>query len=338
MSFDSGHVGQNLFVQPFSARAAHPPSRERWAIVVFAARETLHVLLATLRACVAACQAPMVVDVLVNGNTALAEDMTRAVAKEICLPEGVISRIWSLPFGDKAHAWNEYFHKIWSGEAIVFFCDGYARPNADAVTLLGPAVTADSSALGGSGVPSVGRTAVGLRRSMLNSGGIHGNFCCIKGDVISELRSRQIKLPLGLYRTDSLIGAWLAFKLCPEKYEWDTGRILVHEKASWATDAKHWWKVSDVKSQVKRMIRQYRGNLENEAIKDHLARRKMAPELLPATADELVIGWAIRSPDKFYEVARNFPLCWIAMKHFKRSKDFSLALEPTLLVWASGQE
>jgi hypothetical protein len=72
-------------------------------------------------------------------------------------------RIWSIPLGDKANAWNQYIHHLWAGQELVFFIDGYVRLNSDAIELLGGAVQSDPQALGGSGVPTVGRSARALR-------------------------------------------------------------------------------------------------------------------------------------------------------------------------------
>jgi len=100
-------------------------------------------------------------------------------------------KVWSIHYGDKANAWNQYFHTIWSGEQLAFFTDGYVRLRPDALRLLGNAVMSKESVLGGSGVPSVGRTAKKLTAHMISAGGFHGNFCCVKGCVIYEFKLRN---------------------------------------------------------------------------------------------------------------------------------------------------
>lgn len=312
-----------------------PKVSDRWALAIFSSRESLKVLHKSIAATVAAAHAPMVIDVLVNGNPTLATELSRTLPAKLDLPDGVAVRVWRLSFGDKAHAWNEYLHTIWAGEALAFFCDGYVRPHSDSISLLGNAVMTDAFALGGSGVPEMGRTAEKLRSLMLTEGGMHGNFCCIRGDVISEWKHRKIMLPLGLYRTDSLVSAILAFNLDPQSHRWDKKRILAHSQASWSVDPKHWWRLADVKAQVKRALRQGRGMLENAAVRAHFKQRKLGPEHLPLTVDELVCGWASNSTLDYRKVLREHPLCYFAMKHFQQPKDYANAQEASQLVWAS---
>jgi hypothetical protein len=153
----------------------------RWALAIFAARESVADLSASVQAVIVAARVPLVIDVLINGNPSLATDFVKVMQGAVRLAGEVEVRVWYLPFGDKAHAWNEYFHAIWSGEPLAFFIDGYVRPKPDSIELLGRAVLADAVALGGSGTPDMGRTSRQLRAAMLADGGIHGNFCCIKG-------------------------------------------------------------------------------------------------------------------------------------------------------------
>jgi hypothetical protein len=276
------------------------------AIVVFAARESLPVLQRSISAADAAASASGArhrIDVIVNGNPALARALSDDAGARTRCP----LRVWSIALGDKANAWSEYIHAIWAGEDLAFFMDGYVRPNPDAARLLGDAVLADPVALGGSGVPSVGRTAQALRQDMLRHSGFHGNFCCIKGEVIAQLRAQPFRLPLGLYRGDSLLGAMLRFGLRPESEAWNPQRIHVHGDASWQTDAKRWWSLADLLGQFRRLRRQARGRLENEAVKHHFLSLRHAPSTLPATADDLVRQWLAARPQDVRALRRRNP-------------------------------
>ncbi len=275
------------------------------AIVVFASRESLPVLQRSIAAASAAAvpASGHRIDVVVNGNPVLARSLAGAGRDAVSAP----LRVWSIPFGDKANAWNQYFHTIWQGESLAFFIDGYVRPNPDAVRLLGDAVLQDTTALGGSGVPTVGRTAQALRRDMLRHSGFHGNFCCIKGEVIARWRADGFRLPVGLYRGDSLLGAVLRFNLRPESEPWDPRRIHVHGDASWRTDAKRWWSLDDLLGQFRRLRRQARGRLENEAVKHHFLSLRQAPAALPATADDMVRQWLTACPQAAWALQRRNP-------------------------------
>jgi hypothetical protein len=234
--------------------------------------------------------------VLVNGNPGLANALAERMTLAPVAPGFHVVNIWSIAQGDKANAWNQYIHAIWSGQPLAFFIDGYVRLNPDSVALLGDAIAANPGLLGGTGLPSTGPSAKAIRASMAQHGGFHGNFCCITGSVIGQLRQRHITLPLGLYRVDSLMGALLSFGLRPENNDWDRHRILVHPTATWQTDPKHWWRPADLKAKLKRVFRQSRGMLENEAVKHHFLIKKLSPEQLPHTAAALVASWFSDSP------------------------------------------
>lgn len=283
-----------------------------WALVIFANRESLQQLHQTLTAALTSASSCAVIHVLVNGNPALAN----AMAAELTVQQGNSGlalgnpavRLWSIPLADKANAWNQYIHELWSGEEIVFFIDGYVRLNADAVELLGTAVTANPQALGGTGVPTMGRSAKALRENMIVNTGYHGNFCCIKGSTIHQMRDKQIRLPLGLYRTDSLMGAFLCYALDPGSHIWEDYRIHVHPTASWQIDPAKWWRFKDLKAYVKRYFRQVRGRIENAAVAEHLANRRCSPAKLPATAQEMVLEWSEQCPDDARVLAQSSPV------------------------------
>ncbi len=308
------------------------PGADRWALVVFTARETPETLWATLQAAQAAIHGRnCVVDVLVNGNPGLVEQVQERLQGG---PWRQL-RLWSIAVGDKANAWDQYLHEIWSGEALVFFIDGYVRLQPDALGLLGPAVLHDAHALGGSGVPSVGRTAAALRAEMLRDGGFHGNLCCLKGSTIHRMRARRIRLPRGLYRADSLVGGLLCFNLDPAACAWDPARIRVHGQATWHVDEKHWWRLEEWRAKIKRSLRQARGRLENEAVKDHMARRRLAPEALPATSRALVLGWYAAAGARALAFTWRHPLSRLALHDLRSTAEHAPADLRPQLQWQS---
>jgi len=317
-------------------RFPDPHMSSTWAIVIFASREAVSVLRQTVRAALLAAQDKAHIDILVNGNPALAHDFAACLSDLPTHAAHATVRVWSIEQGGKANAWNTYLHQIWSDEPIAFFIDGYARLNADAVQLLGDAVLADTTVLGGTGIPSVGRSAPTLRAQMMQHGGFHGNFCCIRADAIRDIRARGISLPFGLYRVDSLMGALLSYGLHPEHADWNHRRILVHPQASWQTDAKHWWRLSDVKAQLKRMLRQSRGVLENEAVKELFVVRKLPAERLPATAAELVLNWVARCPDAVRRMAWRDPFLRRTLAEIRLSLGHTADGHPPTLVATRG--
>lgn len=295
-----------------------------WAVAVFAARESPDQLLMTVIAAIQASSGDTIIDILVNGNRHLADEVSRKIGGSIPLGRSISVRLWSIQLGDKAHAWNQYVHYVWPAASLTFFVDGYARVNSDALRLIEVSLSTAPHALGATGIPSVGRTAVRSRQQMIKEGGIQGNFFALTESAMQQLRILNFKLPVGLYRTDATLGAALAFGFNPSKNRWNLkDRMMVCPDATWRTDPKNWWRYSDIKARIKRVLRQSQGELENLAVKDFLSKRKLSPELFPDTASELVLEWAKRCPSDVQGAIWKSPLTWLALKRMREPKDWS---------------
>src|SRR5205814_8352681 len=116
---------------------------------------------------------------------------------------------------------------------VAFFNDGCVRVMPDALRLLAAKLADDEKALSVSAVHTYGRSAAYHREQMIRGGGIHGNLFGIRGEVLSLLRARHFKLPLGIYRADGLLGAIMAFNLDPRNNNWDARRLAVQGAATW---------------------------------------------------------------------------------------------------------
>lgn len=298
--------------------------RQYWSVAITASRESPAALHASIESVLNAAFRPTVVDVIVNGNRILADDAAR-FAHTIAQSTKRRLRVWWLELGDKAHAWNQYIYHMWPGGLLSFMVDGYVRLNSDALQLLGTAMEETPGALGGSGVPTTGRSAALTRQQMIDHGGFHGNFCCIRGKVIDDLKERQFQLPLGLYRVDSTLGAVLSFGLDPARKKWEPRRIHVETDASWSTEDKRWWRTADVYGYLKRIERQAQGRLENYAVEYHLKTKKRAPELFPSTVQDLILEWLDENPGSAQQLLDSSLLCRRAVARLQKPKDWSLA-------------
>ena len=190
---------------------SRPNAPYRCAVSIYAARETLAVLEQTVM-CAMRSAADMnnaVVDVLVNGNPSLARELADSAPLLAMVPRSVRLRIWSFSIGDKAFTWSEYVHRIAPQAAISVFVDGYARVDEGAFASLEKTLAASPSALAVTGVPRYGRSARRLADEMRCEGGLHGNLYALGWRAMSQLQSLNFRLPMGLYRTDSALGAAL---------------------------------------------------------------------------------------------------------------------------------
>lgn len=291
------------------------------SVAIIAYRE----MVSDLQRCVSAAQAAIgshnaIVDVLVNGNQRLARDAA-AVAHEWATVNCQV-RIWSIEQGDKAHAWNEYTHRIWPQGSICFFLDAYAEPRKDAFDKLEAAITANAEVLAASGVPSSGRSAQHLRALMLRDGGMHGNMHAIGPAAMARLRAIGFRLPLGLYRVDSLINSVLTFNFDPAQHRWEPRRVAVVPDATWDVRDISRLTLGSILGHFKRMVRQARGILENRAVREHLAVRRALPQTLPCTAQELVFEWLSTQPQAARSLFIRMPLTYYAARQFRAPRDW----------------
>lgn len=282
----------------------------RWAVALISSRETPATLQASVQAVLNAAQAPTCVDVLVNGNPELATAMAQRLA-QVAPPAGVSVelRLWHIALGDKANAINTYLHTVWPGADTTFFVDGYVRPHANALARLHSALAASPQHLAASAVPSMGRSAAALAQRMALAGGLHGNLHAITAPAMQSMREQGFRLPTGLYRTDSTVGAALAFGLAPERQGWAmAAHILTVPSASWDLDVAPLWLPGMLRTRWNRRLRQAQGDIENWAVRFWFITSKRALGTLPATVQQLAHTWCQQDPTGAAERVRWHPL------------------------------
>lgn len=303
----------------------------RWAVAIFTARETPEVLSATVRAVVAACVGRQAtIDVLVNGNHELAVNFSDLAAG--IETAGCVLRIWSIAAPDKAHTWNEYIHRIWDPSDITFFIDGYARVKPDALTAIERRWAASPNAMIASGVPTCGRSARKMREHMLRKGGIHGNLYALKRESMDAIRDAGFRLPLGLYRNDGLLGAALTYRLDPANHDWRRGTVVVVGDATWDVDGISELSYKNVVSYFKRRLRQAYGVLESRAFREHMTIKRLAPQHLPATAQDMINHWLTAQPEQARSLFLKHPSCLYAARQLRAPRDWSKAQVAPVLV------
>ncbi len=150
------------------------------------------------------------------------------------------------------------------------------------------------------------------------------------------IRTRDFRLPLGIYRTDATIGAALAFGMDPSVNPWNPrAAIAVSEHATWDIDHKMWWSIREIASYMKRKKRQAQGALENAAVEDLFAQRRIAPEHLPRTVEELVLAWTRACPASAHRLLRNSPYRRAALENLKSGRDWSAAEQAPQLLFSN---
>lgn len=288
------------------------------SIAIFSARETPETLVSTVAAALAA-SAGMATrcDVIVNGPDG---GLARALVRDLQdrrLDEGTTVRVFHIPVADKAYCWNHYVHDLWPGAAFAFFIDGYAQVTPDALASLCRRMSGDPEILGGTGVPTQGRSAGKMRDAMLRDGGIHGNLYAIKGAAMGLMRDLGFRLPLGIYRTDPTVASVINFNLDPARNSWNSRRITVDPGATWTFSTLSVWRPRDIRTYLKRTLRQAQGVLENRAVRQHLAIDKHTPRSLPSSNHELVTGWAAAHAGEARRIFMRQPLVYYAFRKLR---------------------
>lgn len=310
------------------------PSDPHWSIAIFSARESVETLFGSVEAAARACgQTAAVVDILVNGNRALAEALAPQLARMKNVAPSCTIRLWFILMGDKGHTWNQFLQTINPGAALAFFIDGYVKVRPDATSLIDSGLRLNPSAVAATGLPTSGRSAPTLRRDMLKWGGMHGNLFAVRGSVLATLAQRGFRLPLGVYRNDSLLASVFNYNLSPSEFAVDVKRVLIQPDATWdvAEHSQPLWKKVNI--QIKRMLRQGQGDLENAALRDHFSQRRLRPELLPLTSSELMLSWVEANPGRFHQMCMRRPLTWYAYQKIRKPRDWSMsARAPELLL------
>jgi hypothetical protein len=301
------------------------PFDTTWSVAVFTSRESIETLASTIDAALTATiDRHAVIDVIVNGNRALADEAAHYVnALQAVGNTPKLVRVWYIGIANKAHAWNVYANELWPGSEIAYFVDGYVQVKPDAFALIAEGLGATPNALAGTAVPTVGRSAKALREWFLRAGLISGNCFALRGQVLNKLRDRGFRLPLGIYYHDALITSIICFDLDPSTQRYDSKRILVHPQATWTYRPLAWWRFADLRTQWKRMMRQAHGLLEDRAIRFALSVRKSPIDELPRTVDKLIRNWLDGCPGEARGVFLRNPLCYFAARKLSYPQDWS---------------
>ena len=303
------------------------------AVAVFTARESLAEIRGTLEKIGRAISRPTVIDVLVNGNRTLLSELEAAGPQLMqALPAQTSLRVWWIALGNKAHAWNQYVATIWPETELTCFIDGYVSMRPELLALLEEALQHAPQTIAASGYPQSGRSSEQVQAVLHEDGGLHGNLFAINHATMQALRSRRIRLPLGLYGFDTVLGGILGYGLDPRGNAWDMrNRVATRPGIYWHVREKQWWNVVDVKTQFKRIINNALRVLVRKATIEYLSVQRMPPEQLPATIEAYILEWAQAHPEQLRRTLLGSPLSLIPYRKLRKRRDWSSAnLAPEL--------
>ncbi len=183
---------------------------------------------------------PLRIYVLINGCT----DRTEAVVRRFAETRTQVVPV-TLPIGDKANAWNAFVHEIAPEAESYIFIDGDMQIVPGSIAAVERCFVAHPGALAVAAVPSSGRTIGSFRTMIVQERVVAGNFYALSGRFVRDVRAKQVRLPIGMFGEDGLVGTLVRWNLDP-KSEPDFTRIEPCPDAQWQFDSfsplrpKHW--------------------------------------------------------------------------------------------------
>ena len=230
--------------------------------------------------------------VLLNGTT----DGSRRLVSDRLRASKLPSYLFEIAAGDKSNAWNQYVHAIaptLGPVGVHIFVDGYAWVKRGAFRALMDALVSDPYAHAASGMPTGSPSASRVRDQMQQSGGLHGSLHALRAEFLDRVRARGLRLPVGLYRGDGLIGSFAMQDLDPLGSPWDTRRIRHVPLATWAAPV---FSLRLGLRYIRRRINQARGRIETVALQDVIYKHGF--EALPRFADLMLADYLQANPSK----------------------------------------
>ena len=222
------------------------------------------------------------VTVVLNGSTDGGRQIADGYAARLTNLEVV-----SIAHADKSNAINQFIHRLRVPARAYGAVDGYAHVGPATFQALSERLAGDAHAQAVTGVCVNGRTMRLATEHTLKVGGqLHGQLHAFRGEFLDRMVERGIRLPVGLYRGDGLLGSMAAHDLDAVGGTWDNARVAGVAQATYTIPELSPFRIGSVRRQWRRKIRQQQGRIENLAIEQVI--RTMGFEGLPATVNSLV--------------------------------------------------
>ena len=267
------------------------PTQWDWNIAVFCRNERASIGRCIESLAQASRNRRALITLIVNGST----DDSAAAALAAGHECGASIAIYTIPHGDKANAMNRFYYQLRETAAFYFFVDAYARIAPNALAELESCLATRPDVVAATGIAANGRTMRLHSIPTLEGGGqLHGQLHALRADFIDRLMERKIRLPIGLYYGDGLVGSMAMHDLDPLSIAWDPKRIGASPGATYEIPVLSPFRLQDLKRQYHRKIRQMRGRLENLAIRGIVYRQGYAG--LPEYADDMIEDYLSHYP------------------------------------------
>lgn len=227
-----------------------------------------------------------VITVILNGSTDGSAAVTRAVAPKLAHPV----QLCSIEHGDKSNAINQFWYHLRVPAELYLCIDAYSVINPGAVDAFVARMMACPGANAASALAASGRYSMGQNAATLDPGGVlRGQCYAVRPAFLDRLTAAGLRLPLGIYWGDGLIGSLACHDLDAVGRPWDNGKVVGVAGAEFTLPALSMARPKDIVRQFRRKVRQTRGKLQNAAIKRLIYTSGYAG--MPDHADDMVIAF-----------------------------------------------
>jgi hypothetical protein len=260
-----------------------------WNVAVFCRNERWSIVRCIESIADASRDRRALITLIVNGSS----DDSAALALDAAERRAIPIAVWTIAHGDKANAINRFFHELREPARYYFFIDAYAKIGAGSMAVMESLLAVNPDAMAATGVASNGRTMVqDTERTLTEGSRLHGQLHALRADFLDRLVMRKLRLPIGLYYGDGLVGSMALHNLDPLHNGWEQHRIAHSPEATYEIPMLSLLRPRDLKRQFQRKVRQMRGRLENLAIRSVVYEHGY--EGLPEYADDMVTTYLAR--------------------------------------------
>jgi len=224
--------------------------------------------------------------IIANGTTDASIQRATVALQAANLP----GRIYFIPHADKSNAINQSFYALRQPARLHVYIDAYAVMAPDSFNGFTTVLARHQEAVAATGVAGNGRTMkAATEETLLYGGRLHGQLHAFRPSFLDRLTEAGLRLPVGLYRGDGLLGSMACHDLDALRNPWENHRVKGTAEAVYLIPELSPFHPRDIVRQFRRKIRQMRGRMENAAMTALIYSQGFAA--LPASADDLLADW-----------------------------------------------
>lgn len=239
---------------------------------------------ATLPRTIAALEdAGAAADTVINMVEYGSADDTARVARTLAAADSRI-RVHEIALGDKAHAWNDYVHRIAGDAEMHVFLDATAWPSKGALKALALALRSSSKAYAAAGIPTTGRSRKAWATRLFTEHYLSSPLYALRGATIDTFRTRDIRLPVGVIGEDGLLSYILVTDFQGGENDTRRVRIAIAGGAFFEFDSLE-LSARDIATYLQRLKRHSLRHFQNELLYALLKEKGLGA--MPDRIDEL---------------------------------------------------